>query len=291
MSRLQATLIGGTAVLMWATLATLTAGSGSVPPLQLSAMTFTIATVVLGIGVKAAGRNPFAQARQPWRIWLLGIGGLFGYHAFYFTALRHAPAAQASLIAYLWPLLIVLFSALLPGERLRWYHVVGGLVAFAGSALLITDGRLDGFDADHAFGYAMALACAFTWSGYSVLSRRIAYVPSDIVTLFCTATAVLSGLSHLLFEQTVWPSGWQWLAVAGLGLGPVGLAFLTWDVGVKRGDIKALGAASYAIPLFSTLLLITLGMAVATGALLVACAMIVGGAVLASGDFLSKRPR
>ncbi|MBT6509019.1 MAG: EamA family transporter, partial [Rhodospirillaceae bacterium] len=61
MSRLQATLIGGTAVLMWATLATLTAGSGSVPPLQLSAMTFTIATVVLGIGVKAAGRNPFAQ--------------------------------------------------------------------------------------------------------------------------------------------------------------------------------------------------------------------------------------
>jgi drug/metabolite transporter (DMT)-like permease len=289
MTRLAATLIGGTAVAMWAALAALTATSGAVPPLQLSAMTFAIATVALSLGARLAGRNVLALVRQPLPVWILGVGGLFGYHALYFTALRNAPAAEASLIAYLWPLLIVVFSALLPGERLRWYHIAGGLAGFAGSALLITGGSLGGFQSEYAFGYAMAFACAFTWSGYSVLSRRFAEVPSDVVALFCGATAVLSLLSHLAFETTAWPHGMQWLSVLGLGLGPVGLAFLTWDIGVKKGDIKALGAASYATPLFSTLLLIALGMTTATGPILIACALIVGGAVLASGDFWSRK--
>jgi drug/metabolite transporter (DMT)-like permease len=289
MNRLTATCIGGTAVAMWAALAALTATSGPVPPLQLSAMTFALAAAALTLGVRLTGRSVFTSARQPAAVWLLGVGGLFGYHALYFTALRNAPAAEASLIAYLWPLLIVLFSALLPGERLRWYHIAGGLAGFAGSALLITGGSLDGFRAEYAFGYAMAFACAFTWSGYSVLSRRFAEVPSDIVALFCAATAVLSLLCHLAFETTAWPHGTEWLSVLGLGLGPVGLAFLTWDIGVKKGDIKALGAASYATPLLSTLLLIALGMAAASGPILAACALIVGGAVLASGDFWSRR--
>src|SRR3546814_1148446 len=70
-------------------------------------------------------RAAFARLRQPWPVWLTGIGGLFGYHALYFTALSHAPAVEASLICYLWPLLLVLFSALLPGERLRWWHLAG----------------------------------------------------------------------------------------------------------------------------------------------------------------------
>jgi len=37
--------------------------------------------------------------------------------------------------------------------------------------------------------------------------------------------------------------------VVALGLGPVGLAFFTWDVGMKRGDIQMLGTLSYAAPL------------------------------------------
>jgi len=87
---------------------------------------------------------------------------------------------------------------------------------------------------------------------------------------------------HLLFETTVWPTGWQWVAVAGLGLGPVGLAFYTWDYGVKRGNIQALGALAYTASLLSTLLLIALGLAEATWVIAVALVLIVGGAVLGS---------
>src|SRR5438046_8093600 len=108
-SSLRATIVGFTAILMWSLLALFTAASGTVPPFQLAAMTFAI-----GGGIGAATwlfRSGAAAAlRQPPEVWLLGVGGLFGYHALYFLALRLAPPAEATLLSYLWPLLIVLFS-------------------------------------------------------------------------------------------------------------------------------------------------------------------------------------
>ncbi|PSB14745.1 EamA family transporter, partial [filamentous cyanobacterium CCP2] len=133
MNQLKPTLIGLTAILMWATLALLTTLSGEVPPFQLTAMAFTIAFCI-GVGFwLRQGGGVWQHLKLPKGAWLLGIGGLFGYHFFYFMALQNAPAVEASLIAYLWPLLIVLFSALLPGERLRWFHVAGAVMGFVGA--------------------------------------------------------------------------------------------------------------------------------------------------------------
>ena len=135
----RATLIGFCAVAMWALLALLTDASGEVPPFLLSAITFSVGTVV-GLVWRFISPPPARAAKIPPQVWLIGIAGLFGYHFFYFTALRNAPAVEASLIAYLWPLLIVLGSALMPGERLRWNHVAGALLGLAGTALIVTRG-------------------------------------------------------------------------------------------------------------------------------------------------------
>ncbi|HEY2111952.1 MAG TPA: EamA family transporter, partial [Dongiaceae bacterium] len=89
---------------------------------------------------------------------------------------------------------------------------------------------------------------------------------------------------------TVLPSPGGWLAVLALGLGPVGIAFFVWDYGVKRGDIQALGAFSYASPLISTLLLVLFDRATATTTLALACLLIVGGAILAAKDIFQRRP-
>lgn len=287
MTRDRATLAGFGAVLLWATLALFTTLSGDVPPLQLLAMCFAIggATGLLA----GARRRGWRAWRQPWPVWALGVGGLFGYHLLYVIALRAAPPVQASLIAYLWPLLIVLLSTRVTGERLRAHHVAGALLGLAGAALIVTGGRGVALSADHATGYALALAAAFVWAGYSVLSRRVATVPTDAVTGFCLATAALSLLAHLALEDTVRPEGTEWLAIAGLGLGPVGLAFFLWDVGVKRGDLPVLGAASYAAPLLSTLVLIVAGRAEATWTVGAACLLVTGGAALAARDLFRRR--
>lgn len=282
----SATLAGFIAIALWSCLALLTAASGTMPPFQLAAVTFAIGGA---LGLAYAGwRGRLAALRQPWPVWLLGVGGLFGYHALYFAALRAAPPAEAGLIAYLWPLLIVLLSALLPGEHLRARHVLGALCGLAGVGVLMFGPRLwrgEGFGLELRFasGYGLAFLCAFVWSIYSVLSRRFRDVPTEAVAGFCLATAALAGLSHLALEPDVWPQDpGQWLAVLGLGLGPVGLAFYVWDVGVKHGDIRLLGVASYAAPVLSTLVLVAAGFAQASWALAVACGLIVAGALVAA---------
>lgn len=280
----RGTLIGATAVLMWATLALLTNLSGTVPPFQLVAMAFTIAFLIGLFLWRQEGGSLIEHLRLPIRAWALGIYGLFGYHFFYFMAQRNAPAVEASLIAYLWPLLMVALSALLPGVRFRWYHIIGIALGFSGAAVLVTRGVGLSLDPAYRLGYLYALACAFIWASYSMLTRRLSDIPTSAVGAYCGVTAVLAFICHLLFEQTVWPVGWQWLAVLGLGLGPVGLAFYTWDFGVKRGDIRALGAFSYAAPLLSTILLIAFGRAPASWYVLVASGLIVGGAALAAVD-------
>ncbi|MBS1302090.1 EamA family transporter [Loktanella sp. SALINAS62] len=286
MTRRTATLIGFSAVLLWALLALFTVATDPVPPFQLTALTFAVGA---GVGlVWGVMTGTLDQLRHvPVSIYLLGTFGLFGYHALYFSALRLAPPAEAGLIAYLWPLLIVLFSGLLPGERLRRGHVAGALLGFSGAALIIGAGR--GEPGTGAFvGYALALLCALFWSGYSVTSRRFGTVPTVSVTVFCAATAVLSLGVHMAAEDWVTPTATAWVAIAGLGLGPVGLAFFVWDVGMKRGDIQLLGAASYAAPLLSTLVLVAAGMSPATWTLATATALIAIGAALAARASAAK---
>ena len=288
-ARRRATLVGALAVLLWATLALLTDATGRVPPFQLTAMTFGLAFALALARWLARGDDFRERLRLPAAAWAVGVGGLFGYHAVYFLALRLAPAVEASLIAYLWPLLIVVLSAALPGERLLARHLAGALLGLAGAALIVLkDGGA--FRPEHLGGHAAALACAFIWSFYSLASRRLKAVSSEAVGACCGATAALALAAHLGFEATVWPQGaGQWLAVAALGLGPVGAAFFVWDHGVKHGDIQALGAFSYAAPLLSTGLLILAGAAEPSWGIGLACLLIAGGATMAASDLFARR--
>ncbi len=281
MTRTRATAIGFVAVLLWALLALFTVGTAPTPPLLLNAICFTIGGTIGLIWTMRNGGFSILRAVS-WKVYVFGTLGLFGYHALYFSALRLAPAAEAGLIAYLWPLLIVLFSGLLPGEHLKAGHLIGALCGFFGAALIIQGGG-NGFNAEALPGYVLALLCALTWSGYSVFSRRLGDAPTETVAVFCIATAILSAITHVTFEDTVWPVGaLGWASAIALGLGPVGLAFYVWDIGVKRGDIQLLGTASYAAPLLSTLVLVAVGIAEPSWLLGAATLLITGGAVIAA---------
>lgn len=284
-----ATLIGLTAIVMWSLLAALTVATGKIPAFQLAAMTFAIGALV-GSLTWIGRAGAIGALRQPPLVWIVGVGGLFGYHALYFLALRFAPPAEAGLLNYLWPLLIVLFSSLLPGERLAPHHVIGAVLGLAGTVLLLAGNGGSGFAPGQAPGLVAAFVAAFVWAAYSVMSRRFKSVPTDAVAGFCLATALLAALVHGLVEATVWPETMpQWLAILALGVGPVGAAFYAWDIGMKRGDIRVLGAASYATPLLSTAFLILAGFAKASASIAVAAVLIAGGGLIAAKDMFIRR--
>ena len=287
----RATLIGFSAVAMWALLALLTDASGRTPPFLLSAITFAIGTVV-GLAARHLHAGA-ATSRRRYRsqVWVIGIAGLFGYHFFYFTALRNAPAVEASLIAYLWPLLIVLGSALMPGERLRWNHVAGALLGLAGTVLIVTKGGGARFR-EPLSSSAMRWPASAPSFGRPIrccraASRRCrpASSPGSAPPRRRFRLPAISRWRRPCCRRRAG----QWLAVVGLGLMPVGAAFYAWDIGVKRGNIQVLGAASYAAPLLSTLMLIVTGFAEPILRILAACLLITGGAVLAAKSMLFGR--
>lgn len=277
------TFIGLGAIGFWSTLALFTAMSGKIPPFQLVAMTFAVGgSVILAI---AALRGTLHLARPTPASFALGVYGPFGDTAIYFAAVKLSTPAEANLIHYLWPLLIVLFAALLPGGRLQARHLVGALIGLCALVLLVGD-KLGGETAMGGtvlLGYGLALAGAFVWASYSVASRLLVAVPTESLGVTTLGCAVLALACHLAFETTLWPtSAAEWIGVFGLGLGSMGLAFICWDIGMKKGDVSFLGVASYATPVLSTAILVLAGHAAASWTLAAACLLIVVGALIAS---------
>jgi drug/metabolite transporter (DMT)-like permease len=275
-----ATLAGIGALALWASLGLLARLAAGLPPLQLTAMAFAVAATVSLAGLAATGR--LSALRQPPLVWLHGVGGLAGYHALYFAALALAPAVEANLINYLWPLLIVLLSAPVLGLPLGPRRVAGVVLGFAGGAVLLTGGAGAGGGALAWLGYLAALGGAIVWAVYSVTARLFAAVPTEAVAGFCAAAALVSALLHLAFEGSVIPDARQVLAVLLLGLGPVGAAFFLWDAGMKRGDPRLLGTLAYAVPVASTLLLVAGGEGALDARVVLAALLVAGGGLLAA---------
>ncbi len=269
------TLAGVGAIGLWAFLAVLSREAAAVPPIELTALAFTVSG---GGGLLwLAVRRKLGVLRQKPSAWLHGVGGLAGYHALYFAALSHAPAAVANLLNYAWPLLIVLLSAPILGMKLRARHLAGVVLGAVGCVLLI---RPSGGGA--WLGYALALGAGLTWALYSVLARRMAAVPTEAVAGFCAAAAAVCWVLHALVEPAVMPGPRALLAALLMGLGPVGAAFFLWDRGMKQGDPRLLGTLAYATPVVSTLLLVAGGFAPASWLLVISALLVAAGGLIAA---------
>jgi drug/metabolite transporter (DMT)-like permease len=287
-----ATLAGVGAIVLWASETLLVTLTDGLPPLQVVALAFAVAALPSPLVWRATGADPRAAFRQPLGVWLLTVPSLLGYHACLYYAAQKAPAAAAALLQGCTPLLIVVGSALLPGERPRWWHLVGTVAGLSG-ALTLVAGEGDptaASDTDAGFYLAVVGVAAALWGVYSLLTRTFAEVPTSAMGVFYAATAAAAGIGHLAFERWVPPDPVGWAAILALGLLPTGLALYLWDHGIKRGDLQALGAASYAEPFLGAALVGLLGRGELGWPLLWAGVLIVGGAALAARNTWHPEP-
>ena len=259
------------AIVLWASLASLGVSLRHVPPFLLTGLALVIGSVPAW---------PLARHwKVPPRTLALGIYGLFGYHFLLFIALRLAPAVEANLVNYLWPLLIVVLAPLfLPGLHLRPAHVLAALAGFSGAAIAILGGG--SVTGAWSWGYLPALGAAFIWASYSLGTRRVPAFPTAAIGLFGLVSGLLSLACHVLLEPRTPLSLRDGALIAAMGLGPLGAAFFLWDKALKAGDARHIGILSYLTPLASTTLLMLVTGRPLTAGIAAAAALIIGAALV-----------
>ncbi|TIR15941.1 MAG: DMT family transporter, partial [Mesorhizobium sp.] len=208
---------------------------------------------------------------------ITGVIGILGTNAFNFIAITRISPAQASVIAYLWPMMAIVLAAAFGLKRLQLRHGIAVLLGFAGAVLVINPFGQATFD---VLGIGCALLAGLSWAGYTTYRMVDNRGPSDAVGIYSLVAAVVCLIAHSQLEQTHAMSAIQFVAILGLGIAPMGLANAVWDYGISRGDARSLSILAYGTPLVATLLLVVLGLTAVTPLLLIGAVLIVGGAAI-----------
>jgi drug/metabolite transporter (DMT)-like permease len=265
------------AIFLWASLASLATLLSNIPPFLLTGIGLVIGALV-SLPSLRSGLTPW---KIPLKTLLIGVYGLFGYHFMLFLALQTAPAVEANLVNYLWPLLIVLLSPIFTKSlSLNLRYVLAAISGFAGAVLAITSGGSGFGFSSMEVGYFFALAAAVIWATYSLATTKVPRFPTPAIGLFALVSGVLALGAHFLFEPAASISTSDWLLLLVLGVGPLGGAFYLWDAALKIGDPRRIGLLAFLTPLLSTALLVVVSGNSPSWQLLLATGLIVGGALL-----------
>lgn len=274
-------LLGVITILCWASLATLGNLLIHLPPFYVLGMSFLF-------GALPAMFKP-REMFPSLKVSLWGILGYFGYHFFLFYSFRFAPAIEANLINYLWPVIMVLLTPIFfKQERLKWFHITGVALSVIGCVFLMA-GRSEELSIGMGKGYFLAMAAAITWPVYSIGKKLMGPMPVWAIGGFCLGSAVLCFITHALIEPWVvlqWEDAWKLIL---MGLGPFGIAFYSWDIALSKGDTKVIGALAYLTPVLSTASLILFGNQQLSSTTAVAMILIISGASAGLLDFLSPK--
>ena len=278
---MKSDLLALATILLWGSLAALSVMLADVPPLLMTGLALLVGSLI----ALPLSKFRLSSFRVSLSTLAVGVYGLFGFHFFLFAALKIAPPAQANLVNYLWPVLIVALTPLfLRGFQLNRWHLVAVLLGFSGASIAILGGQsfanLDEFlQADASLGYLFALIAAVIWATYSLLTKRIAAFDTAAIGSFAFVAGLLALASHFVFESPANLELQDWLIIGLIGLGPLGGAFYLWDAALKRGDTRRLGILAFLTPLISTaLLLLTQGQPL-TASLASATGLIIAAAI------------
>jgi drug/metabolite transporter (DMT)-like permease len=276
---MRADLLALGAIVLWASLATLATVLSNIPPLLLTGIGLVIGSL---ISLPLSGFKLSAW-KIPVKTLAVGVYGLFGYHLMLFIALQTAPAVEANLLNYLWPLLIVILAPLFTKSlKLGARHIIAASAGFTGAAIAITSNGQAGLSFDFETGYLFALAAAVIWATYSLTTTKLPAFPTSAIGLFGLVAGLLAIGAHFVLEEPATISASNWWLLILLGLGPLGASFYFWDAALKIGDPRRIGLLAFLTPLLSTALLVLVSGRVLSWQLAIATALIVGGALLGS---------
>ncbi len=277
--KLTANLQGYGAILLWSSSALFIAWTAGIPPFLLAALSSFTGLLIFALGWARDPEKLKNISKQTWPIWVLFFVAVVVYRGFYLSGLKLAPIVEANLLNYLWPLLIVIFSAVLERQKLSLQVLLGAALCFLGVICIGIGQHGGGFRLEFQLGHILAIGAALSWSGYSVLTKKFQAAPTDMIGVMHGVAAVFFVFMHMAFEPSF---DWRqadmahYAGILGLGVA-VSYGYSMWDKAMTGGDRNKVAVAAYMTPLLSTLWLILFSGSPMTIWVWYAVAFIIGG--------------
>ena len=258
--QIQAYLFAAATILCWSTAASafkLTLQVMAVDDVLLYASLVSLLCLLALLGLNGQLRGlrlwtPRDYARSA----LLGLLNPFLYYLILFWAYDRLPAQEALPLNFVWPIVLVLLSIVILGQRIRAISLLSMLVSFAGVVVIATRGDVLGLQLTDPLGVGLALASTVVWSLYWLYGVRDARDPAARLCLnFAFGLAYILVYRLLVTEWTL-PTPAGLAGAAYIGLFEMGLAFVLWLQALKRSRTTAqVGNLIYLTP-FGSLLVI-----------------------------------
>jgi drug/metabolite transporter (DMT)-like permease len=189
------------------------------------------------------------------------------------------------LINYLWPSFTLLLAIPILNKRPTWWLIPGLLAVIGGIfiAVLSTNPGVSVTTLLHEINltaYLFACIDALAWGLYSNLSRKLSHPEGgSSVPLYMLFTSfillVWSSFNHLEYSPTIK----DWCLLVGWALSS-GLAYLFWDIGMRKGNVITISTTSMLIPLLSTVITAVLSGMGLTVEIFVAATLVVAGSTI-----------
>ncbi|MYL25040.1 EamA family transporter [Halomonas alkaliantarctica] len=270
------------AVTLWSSAPLLAEQARSVSALALTTLSlFAGALATLPLGRRAPALS--CSLGGYLSVWLGVPLLILGAVGSYFIGMRIAPAAEAALVTYTWPVLFVLLSQWTRLGQVRLKSLSGALIAFGGAALLLTPQAGAGMADTSLLGYGFALLAALCWALYSWVGQVAPIALTPRLPRLLLIAASLSAAATLWLEGgIVLPGATALSAGIALGLGPFGIAMVAWDHALRRGQASVVGSLAYGVPLLAAALLVVVGISPLDWRLPLAALLVIIGCVQAS---------
>lgn len=251
MTKARGTAFGLFAILVWSCYGVLVAANSATPPFLSLAIVFTSATVTLLVRRLLIGEG----LRDLWSLspltLALGFVGLFGSNFFFVLALALGGNPITVNIGSLsWPAFMVVFIVVFGVARTTWLDGLAMVFGLVGVAALVSKGAEITFE----LPVLLALLSALSWATYSALRTRVPSGPRDAMIAVAAVSAAVCWTVTLVSETASAPAT-EILRLAAVGILPVGLGALAWDIGARHGDPVLLAGLSFMEPVFSTALI------------------------------------
>mgnify|MGYP006303597307 FL=1 len=228
----RAYIYAGIAILSWSTVATaFKFGLKYQQPFQMLAGATLVTTVILFFTLIIQGKfkRLFTFTRKEYLLSiLLGTFNPFIYYLILFEAYSILPAQVAQPLNLIWPIVLVLISAPLLGQKISLQSLVALFISFIGVILISSQGGGKDFSKEQIPGIILALGSSVIWSFYWILNVRDKR--DDVIKLFLGFffSLILLIVTSLLFSKN-FPIGKEaWFWSGWVGIFEMSLAFIFW---------------------------------------------------------------